>query len=78
MDSQERRRADLESGLSDGRRDSNAIEHLAAGTAASSRKRRRRWQVAILINFSGPHGPRLLQKATKRASNGPSEPENTS
>ena len=62
MDSQERRRADLESGLSDGRRDSSAIEHLAAGTAASSRKRRRRWQVAILINFSGPHGPGLLQK----------------
>jgi hypothetical protein len=67
MDSQERRRADLETGLTDSRRDSNAIEHLAAAAAASCRKRRRRWPVAILINFSGPHGPPLLEKGTKRA-----------
>jgi hypothetical protein len=54
----DRPKADLESGFTDGRRNSNAIEHLAAPAAASSRKRRRRWPVAILINFSGsPTGP---------------------
>jgi hypothetical protein len=79
MDSQERRRADLESGLTDGRRDSNAIEHLAAAAAASCRKGRRRWPVVILINFSGPHGPHSLRKATNRALKMvTSEPENTS
>jgi hypothetical protein len=32
----DRPKADLESGLTDGRRNSNAIEHLAAVAAASS------------------------------------------
>ena len=56
---------DSESRLTDGRRDSNAIEHLAAAAAASCRKRRRRWPVAILINFSAPTCHDSSRKATK-------------
>jgi hypothetical protein len=66
----DRPRADLDSGLTDGRRDSNAIEHLAAAAAASCRRRRRRWPVAILINFSGP------PRAPTHSERPPNEPSN--
>jgi hypothetical protein len=70
------RLAGLESELTDGRRDSNTIEHLAAAAAASCRKRRRRWPVAILINCSGPPPAPTLRKSHQRgAQMAVSEPE---
>jgi len=59
---------DLESGLTDGRHDSKAIEHLAAAAAAHAV---RVGDVAILINFSGPpRGPTPSDRPPNEPLNG--------